>query len=174
MNWKGFGRKQSWCSEVTVLQFSWKDSGNHRKNTWRYPVSRSRFEPGTCRTEYGDDWINKYAGLPMMHARWNKKQIKFSSSVTNSLSSLLRFRILSIPFGKLKIENYGSSAPLEECYITATCQVRCRHIYALQSLSNKTRLSNKRELTLRSLTLYIYGAPILDVSRSHTTTQHSR
>ena len=31
-----------------------------------------------------------------------------------------------------------------------------------------------RSLTLRSLTLYIYGAPILDVSRSHTTTQHSR
>ena len=30
------------------------------------------------------------------------------------------------------------------------------------------------KLTLRSLTLYIYGAPILDVSRSHTTTQHSR
>jgi len=29
-------------------------------------------------------------------------------------------------------------------------------------------------LTLRSLTLYIYEAPILDVSRSHTTTQHSR
>ena len=29
-------------------------------------------------------------------------------------------------------------------------------------------------LTLRSLTLYIYGAPILDVSRSHTTTQHSQ
>ena len=31
-----------------------------------------------------------------------------------------------------------------------------------------------RILTLRSLTLYIYGAHILDVSRSHTTTQHSR
>ena len=31
-----------------------------------------------------------------------------------------------------------------------------------------------KSLTLRSLTLYIYGAPILDVSRSHTTTQHSR
>ena len=29
-------------------------------------------------------------------------------------------------------------------------------------------------LTLRSLTLYIYGAHILDVSRSHTKTQHSR
>jgi len=29
-------------------------------------------------------------------------------------------------------------------------------------------------LTFRLLMLYIYGAPILDVSRSHTTTQHSR
>ena len=29
-------------------------------------------------------------------------------------------------------------------------------------------------LTLRWLTSYIYGAPILNVSRSHTTTQHSR
>jgi len=29
-------------------------------------------------------------------------------------------------------------------------------------------------LTLRVLMSYIYGAPILDVSRSHTTTQHSR
>jgi len=30
------------------------------------------------------------------------------------------------------------------------------------------------QLTLRWLMSYIYGAPILDVSRSHTTTQHSR
>ena len=29
-------------------------------------------------------------------------------------------------------------------------------------------------LTLRRLMSYIYGAPILDVSRSHTTTQHRR
>jgi len=29
-------------------------------------------------------------------------------------------------------------------------------------------------LTLRRLMSYIYGSPILDVSRSHTTTQHSR
>ena len=31
-----------------------------------------------------------------------------------------------------------------------------------------------KPLTLRLLMSYIYGAPILDVSRSHTTTQHSR
>ena len=31
-----------------------------------------------------------------------------------------------------------------------------------------------KSLTLRQLMSYIYGAPILDVSRSHTTTQHNR
>ena len=31
-----------------------------------------------------------------------------------------------------------------------------------------------KSLTIRRLMSYIYGAPILDVSRSHTTTQHSR
>jgi hypothetical protein len=31
-----------------------------------------------------------------------------------------------------------------------------------------------KSFTLRLLLSYIYGAPILDVSRSHTTTQHSR
>jgi len=31
-----------------------------------------------------------------------------------------------------------------------------------------------KSLTRRLLMSYIYGAPILDVSRSHTTTQHSR
>jgi len=47
----------------------------------------------------------------------------------------------------------------------------------LISVTSNTDLLRKRQeiiLTLRSLTLYIYGAPILDVSRSHTTTQHSR
>jgi len=35
-------------------------------------------------------------------------------------------------------------------------------------------LSMKNILTLRRLMSYIYGAPILEVSRSHTRTQHSR
>ena len=37
-----------------------------------------------------------------------------------------------------------------------------------------SRIRVKDRLTLRLLMSYIYGAPILDVSRSHTTTQHSR
>jgi len=42
------------------------------------------------------------------------------------------------------------------------------------SVARMGELRTAQILTLRSLTLYIYGAPILDVSRSHTTTQHSR
>ena len=38
----------------------------------------------------------------------------------------------------------------------------------------QTRSTNWVWLTLRLLMSYIYGAPILDVSRSHTTTYHSR
>jgi len=45
-----------------------------------------------------------------------------------------------------------------------------RWIYSTPYLPVSLRFS----LTLRWLMSYIYGAPILDVSRSHTTTQHSR
>ena len=51
------------------------------------------------------------------------------------------------------------------------------HIQFLCSKLNKVSyiiLSLRGDLTLRRLMSYIYGAPILDVSRSHTTTQHSR
>ena len=45
----------------------------------------------------------------------------------------------------------------------------CRTPYARLHHWNSSPL-----LTLRRLMSYIYGAPILDVSRSHTTTQHGR
>jgi len=47
----------------------------------------------------------------------------------------------------------------------------CEHEDTFQHL---TRPAQSPDLTLRRLMSYIYGAPILDVSRSHTTTQHSR
>jgi len=48
--------------------------------------------------------------------------------------------------------------------------ITCPYIF----LKTSTCLSVGLLLTLRRLMSYIYGAPILDVSRSHTTTQHSR
>ena len=50
------------------------------------------------------------------------------------------------------------------CHLLALLGVHFLHI-------NRIRV---KSLTLRLLMSYIYGAPILDVSRSHTTTQHSR
>ena len=49
-------------------------------------------------------------------------------------------------------------------------------VLTCQGISQKSTKKVLRELTLRRLMsyIYIYGAPILDVSRSHTTTQHSR
>ena len=50
------------------------------------------------------------------------------------------------------------------------------YLLALLVVHNFLHVSRIRVkfLTFRLLMSYIYGAPILDVSRSHTTTQHSR
>ena len=52
-------------------------------------------------------------------------------------------------------------------------------IYYLLALLGAHHFLHVSRLRIKSLTLtllisYIYGAPILDVSRSHTTTHHSR
>jgi len=50
-------------------------------------------------------------------------------------------------------------------------ELEVRKQYQIEITNRFAALEN---LTLRQLMSYIYGAPILDVSRSHTTTQHSR
>ena len=50
------------------------------------------------------------------------------------------------------------------CYLLALLAHHFLHVSTIRVKS----------LTLRLLMSYIYGAPILDVSRSHTTMQHSR
>jgi hypothetical protein len=49
-----------------------------------------------------------------------------------------------------------------------------QYMSCLYGSKHEVRLCQYTALTLRLLMSYIYGAPILDVSRSHTTTQHSR
>ena len=51
------------------------------------------------------------------------------------------------------------------CYLLAL--IRAHHFLHVSRIRVKL-------LTFRLLMSYAYGAPILDVSRSHTTTQHSR
>jgi len=47
-------------------------------------------------------------------------------------------------------------------------------VMMLSAFKDSILFQNLAALTLRLLMSYIYGAHILDVSRSHTTTQHSR
>ena len=51
---------------------------------------------------------------------------------------------------------------------------RTNELYGAELFLSSYYFSYSSNLTLRRLMSYIYGAPILDVSRSHTTTQHSR
>jgi len=75
-----------------------------------------------------------------------------------------------IPLASTGVRNSGRSTRSHSLYRLSypgplDYQVCCR--------MSHTALTYSR-LTLRRLMSYIYGAPILDVSRSHTTTQHSR
>ena len=63
-------------------------------------------------------------------------------------------------------------------YTVASCFYFCKIYIMMHGSMNISdiiyKLLTTLWLTLRWLMSYIYGAPILDVSRSHTTTQHSR
>jgi hypothetical protein len=48
MNWKGFGRKQSWSNQGTILKFAWSDWGRRRNvvkppkyNSWALPLDQT-------------------------------------------------------------------------------------------------------------------------------------
>ena len=65
--------------------------------------------------------------------------------------------------GKYNLLSYGTAIGYLHPYFLAAFRFRAAKF-----------LGEESTLTLRWLMSYIYGAPILDVSRSHTTTQHSR
>ena len=71
------------------------------------------------------------------------------------------------------------SAATEFCAVEMKIRVHCQIVNPSvgernQVIVENTNYERRIYLTLRRLMSYIYGAPILDVSRSHTTTQHIR
>ena len=66
------------------------------------------------------------------------------------------------------------SANFQQRYLTmVTHSYSCENVKKLAPLTI-TLLTLRRLMSYIYIYIYIYGAPILDVSRSHTTTQHSR
>jgi len=100
---------------------------------------------------------------------WNLSAAEFFSAVCKVCISISGFiSHVSVINSNYQQMIYNNEMPTNICYVTFT---RANHkILGLQVSS--TWISNI--LNFRLLMSYIYGAPILDVSRSHTTTQHSR
>ena len=90
---------------------------------------------------------------------YKKSVINRGTKVHNNLPTFLK-----------EIDDYKAFNPLNPklnpiCYLLAL--LGAHHFLHVSKIRVKL-------LTFRLLMSYIYGAPILDVSRSHTTTQHSR
>jgi len=88
----------------------------------------------------------------------------FSASVFRIIGTIFKIK------GRIEFLNLKWLNPLNAelnpiCYLLAL--LGAHHFLHVSKIKVKL-------LTFRRLMSYIYGAPILDVSRSHTTTQHSR
>ena len=139
--------------------------------------------------------------MRQLHYRTSELSIRYEFQVLSIISErLLTSLCLPIrPIVSTKILEKGRSS---KKLILGSVLRRCRSVYfLLQSVQPKLHINplnaelnhiccllallgahhffhvsriRVKSLTLRILMSYIYGAPILDVSRSHTTTQHSR
>jgi len=77
--------------------------------------------------------------------------------------------VISAPYSRFLLHRFSC-----ENYTVLNERMTMKHVW--ESMCKETSVASQTcgKLTLRWLMSYIYGAPILDVSRSHTTTQHSR
>jgi len=97
--------------------------------------------------------------MPPIHENWESKSQQCRSDTHEATYSFGSLLWTKITFNPLNPE----LNPI--CYLLAL--LGTHHFLHVSRIRVKS-------LTLRRLMSYIYGAPILDVSRSHTTTQHSR
>ena len=111
--------------------------------------------------------IWKALGIRYMKIRvvWKEdKLVSIWETVSFTRTTLLREITKKVTKYRLNILNPLKPELNPICYLLALLAHHFLHVCSIRVKS----------LTIRLLMSYIYGAPILDVSRSHTTTQHSR
>jgi len=114
---------------------------------------------------------NNLSILEFMGRKEDRYTARYQLSFTVNLQNGCHFRINVLnKYNSLAIRSFIVFNPLNPelnpiCYLLAL--LGAYHFLHVSRIRVKL-------LTLRLLMSYIYGAPILDVSRSHTTTQHSR
>ena len=108
-----------------------------------------------------------YCTLKKIKILLQREQIPSAQGPVFYIRITLNILTLRPKIGSFQILNFNPLNPELNpiCYLLAL--LGAHHFLHVSSIRVKS-------LTLRRLMSYIYVAPILDVSRSHTTTQHSR
>jgi len=157
-----------WCVRVKPagLCFSkkrWMPTATIRFDTILYKINRRNSVWFACAQESHSPGGKLRNGCPRNRYSKNGWQLEDCALLSREV-----FSDAARPIQKLQV---GSSInPLNPalnpiCYLLAL--LGAHHFLHVSRIRVKS-------LTFRRLMSYIYAAPILDVSRSHTTTQHSR
>jgi len=128
---------------------------------------------GDARNEFSISKVNQYSANVAASRLPNYRQYSYPTWTATDVFPYFRVYYLqsSDQATLLNVRVWGNNInPLKPelnpiCYLLAL--LGAHHFLHVSRIRVKL-------LTLRLLMSYIYGAPILDVSRSHTTTQHSR
>ena len=142
--------------------FSWVFSKEAEENSSKTTALTASFTAQALR----DVSVIKENSI-IVYIKWIAQSCSFCSKLTSNLYTCCnRKRRLSQVFSWGQ-ENFNPLKPELNsiCYLLAL--LGAHHFLHVSRLRVKL-------LTFRRLMSYIYGAPIFDVSRSHTTTQHSR
>jgi len=141
------------CVETNLfIKLTDGQSSEFQSNQTRYTwIQLSGHRINTHAGKMRISWTGCFAG------HWTLLVTTWSAILCHSIFPLNSH--ISLAFNPLKLELNSI------CYLLAL--LGAHHFLHVSRIRVKL-------LTLRWLMSYIYGAPILDVSRSHTTTQHSR
>jgi len=135
---------------------TWRDSGRH--------LRRASVTQSTTRLLAISDWWCALSSFIHIAAK-----LFLNTATCPSLNYLTQERQAEVSLCQRTTQNRHNVNPLNPelnpiCYLLALLAHHFLHVSRIRV----------KLLTFRLLMSYIYGAPILNVSRSHTTTQHSR
>jgi len=132
-----------------------------------------RLTCNTCKMSYIGQTSRKLNQRYPEHIRYIRNNDPQSAYAEHIIQNLHEYGSITDPMSLLTPINRTSMLILyEQLFIQKL--LHNGNLIMEQGTGEKNMYILKSILILRRLMSYIYGAPILDVSRSHTTTQHSR
>ena len=152
-------------------------------NFWHtFPYTTFVFLQGDSLGDYKIFGVSKAGKLEMIRGTWHiyitgrLSNMRFASIITSVLFVIVVIMALMNVLVALAVRGDEELNPLNAelnpiCHLLALLAHDFLHISRIRVKSLTLRLLMSY---IYIIYIYIYGAPILDVSRSHTTTHHSR